>query len=106
MQRFDPVKTHSANKLEGAQKSPKDFVSIDIVPPDQDTETHVDRSEDDLGDKRVLDPDRLEDGSSVVEEVLRAHVHPYIVSNNRTSLQTGKRPRDSRSPRSTAGTPS
>jgi hypothetical protein len=72
------VRTHSADKLGGTQKESQTSRQHghQAARPGRH-ETHVDRSEDDLGDKRVLDPDRLEDGSSVVEEVLRAHVHPY-----------------------------
>jgi hypothetical protein len=90
MRRFDPVRTYSTNKLEGAQEEFQTFRQHGrhAARPGR-YETHVDRSENDLGDKRVLDPDRLEDGGSVVEEVLIAHVHPYIVSpRSKTSLPT------------------
>ena len=73
---------------------------MDIKPPYQDTETHVDRSENDLGDKRVLDPDRLEDSGSVVEEVLptRFPVHcqprwnlaPEPANDLRTHVRPGQ----------------
>lgn len=36
----------------------------------EESTTEVDRAEDNLGDEGVLDSDRLEDGGTVVEEVI------------------------------------